>query len=317
MPTTDQKSDSKPVSALPGQEFSCWSAGATTSGLPSAAVGDPVGEPVPAADPVQPDEGQRRQRGDDHEELQHLVVDGGAEPAEGDVGQHDRRGDDQREPQRPAEQRVDDRAEQVEVDAGDEQLGHGERDRVDQVRAGAEPAAHELRHRADLRAVVEGHHHDAEEEHRRDRADPEVVHGRDADLRAVRRHAHDLDGAEVGRDEGQPGHPGRQRPAGQEEVDRVRDLAAGQQPDAEDDREVEEDDQVVDRSGVDDGVGHDGDVGDAGADMRTPFLQLRRPRGHRTRCPRRRGANLRLTPSGDPSARDVTLTSSDITFLLT
>ena len=44
-------------------------------------------------------------------------------------------GDDQRHPQRPAEQRVHDRAEQVEVDAGDEQLGDGERDRVDQVGA--------------------------------------------------------------------------------------------------------------------------------------------------------------------------------------
>ncbi len=289
MPTTDQKSDSKPVSALPGQEFSCWSAGDDV-GVAVRGLGDPVGQPVPAADPVQPDEGQRRQRRHDHEELQHLVVDRRAQPAEGDVGQHDRRGHDQREPQGPAEQRVDDRAEQVEVDAGDEQLGHGEGDRVDQVRAGAEPAAHELRHRADLRAVVEGHHHDAEEEHRRDRADPEVVHGRQADLRAVRRHAHDLDGAEVGRDERQPGHPRGQRPAGQEEVERVRDLAPGQQADAEDDREVEEDDQVVDRGSVDDRVGHDGDVRH-GCGHANALSAAVRPRGHRRGALRFGGAN--------------------------
>ena len=132
MPTTDQKSESKPVRALPGQEFSCSAAGGPAA-LSAAACGDLVVEPVPAADPVQPEQGERQQRRDDHEELQHLVVDRRAQPAEGDVGEHDRRGHDQRDPQRPAQQRVDDRAEQVEVDAGDQQLRHRERDRVDQV----------------------------------------------------------------------------------------------------------------------------------------------------------------------------------------
>ena len=38
MPTTDQKSDVKPVRALPAQEFSCWSAGAMVSGCLDAAL---------------------------------------------------------------------------------------------------------------------------------------------------------------------------------------------------------------------------------------------------------------------------------------
>ena len=273
MPTTDQKSESKPDSALPGQELSC-SAALTPPDLSSSAAAV-ILSVSPSQPPTRcrPEQGERQQCRDDHEELQHLVVDRGAQAAEGDVGEHDRRGDQERDPQRPAQQRLDDRAEQVEVHAGDEQLRDRERDGVDQVGAGAEPAAHELRHRADLRAVVERHHHDAEEEHRRDGADPEVVHGREAELGAVGRHAHDLDRAEVGRDERQTGHPGRQRAAGQEEVDRVGDLAAGQHPDAEDEGEVEEDDQVVDGSGVDESVGHDGhrELVPAGPQQQTSF----------------------------------------------
>lgn len=127
----------------------------------------------------------------------------------------------------------------------------GEGDGVDEVGPGAEAPEHELRDRPHLRAVVEGHHDDAEEEHRRDGSHPEVVDRRQAVLRAVGRHAHDLDGAEVGRDERQTRHPRRQRPAGQEEVDRVGDGASGGEPDAHDEREVQRDDEVVDDVGVD------------------------------------------------------------------
>ena len=93
---------------------------------------------------------------------------------------------------------MDDRPEQVEVDTGNEQLGECKRDRVDQVRSRPESFEHELRHRAHPRAVVEGHHDDAEEDHCRDGSDPEVVHGRDADLGSICRHTHDLHGTEVG-----------------------------------------------------------------------------------------------------------------------
>ena len=145
-----------------------------------------------------------------------------------------------------AEDDLDDARQQVEVDAGDEQLGHGEAEGVDQVGLGAEPAAHELRHRTDLGAVVERHHHDAQEQHRRDGADPEVVDRRDAVVGAVGGHADDLDGAQVGRDERQSGHPGGECPSGQEEVQAARDGPAGHDPDAEDEDEVERDQQVVD-----------------------------------------------------------------------
>ena len=126
----------------------------------------------------------------------------------------------------------------------------GEADRVDEVGARPEPLAHELRHRAHLGAVVERHHHDAEEQHRRDGADPVVVHRRDAELGTVGRHAHDLDGTEVGRDEGQAGHPGGQRATRQEEVEAARDRAPGHQADADDEDEVDRHQDVVDPVGV-------------------------------------------------------------------
>ena len=62
----------------------------------------------------------------------------------------------------------------------------------------------------------------------------------------VGRHADDLDRAQVRRDERQAGHPGRQRPAGQEEVEAVGDPPAGGEPDAQDDGEVGGDERVVD-----------------------------------------------------------------------
>ncbi len=226
--------------------------------LAAAGVGDPVDQPADAAHAVQADERQRQQRGHDDEELQDLVVDGRRQPAEGDVAEHHGRGHDERQPQRPAQQRLDDGGQQVEVDAGDEDLGGGEAQRVDQVGAGAEPAAHELRDAADLRPVVEGHHHHAQEQHGRDRADPEVVHGAHAELRAVGRHADDLDRAQVGRDERQAGHPRGQRPAGQEEVQAVGHPPARGGADQQHDGEVGGHQQVVDERRVQSQIVHSG-----------------------------------------------------------
>ena len=173
-------------------------------------LGDLTSEPAPTAGTVQADQGQRQQRRHDHEELQHLVVDGCRQTANRDVGEHDDGRDDQRDDQWPPQQPVDDLAQQEQVDTGDQQLRQREAQRVDQVSRGAVTLEHELGHRADLRAVVERHHHDAQEEHRRDGADPEVVEGRHPVLGAVGRHAHDLDSTQVGRDERDTGDPSGQ-----------------------------------------------------------------------------------------------------------
>ena len=56
----------------------------------------------------------------------------------------------QRDVEVPAQQHVDDLGEQEQVDARDQQLRDREAERVDEVGAGAEPLAHELRDRAHL-----------------------------------------------------------------------------------------------------------------------------------------------------------------------
>jgi hypothetical protein len=223
------------LGAAPGREGS----------RPQRRVGDLRLQAAPAADGVQPDDHQRDQAGDDHEELQDLVVDGAGQAAEGDVGQHEGRRDHDRQPDRPADQRVDDQGQRVEVDPGGQHGGERERQSVEQVGRRVEPPAQELRDAAHPRAVVERHHHDAEEDHGRHRADPVKVHGGQAVLRAVGRHAQDLDRAQVGGDERETGHPRGQRPARQQEVLTGGNRPAGQYPDRHDQREVDPKDRPV------------------------------------------------------------------------
>ena len=163
--------------------------------------------------------------------------------------EHEEARDDDRHPLRPAEQRLDDDRERVEVHARDQDRGEREEDRAEQVRRLVEAQQQELGDGADLRAVVEGHHHQAQEDHGGDGADPVPVHGVDAVLRAVGGHAEDLGGAQVGGDERQTGHPGGQRTPGEEEVEAGLHRAAGGEADAEDDDEVDRQDRVVEPVG--------------------------------------------------------------------
>ena len=110
-----------------------------------------------------------------------------------------------------------------------------------------EAQAQVLGDRADLGAVVERHHQDAEEDHRRDGADPVVVHGGDAVLGAVGGLSQDLERAQVGGDEREAGDPRRQRATRQEEVEVGLDGQARDEPDPQDDHEVDREDHIVDR----------------------------------------------------------------------
>jgi len=117
---------------------------------------------------------------------------------------------------------------------------------VEEVRRVAETQAQVLRHRADARAVVEGHHHDAEEHHRRYGADPVEVNRCDAVLGAVGGLADDLQRAEVGGDEGKAGDPGGQRASGEEVVEAGLDVALGRESDPQDHDEIGDQDRPVD-----------------------------------------------------------------------
>ena len=221
------------VIEVPGQDESC-------SG-PARAGGDLLHQTGVAADPRQPGDGDRDEQRQDDEELQHLVVDRRGQPAEERVAQHHQRGHRDRDRLRPAEQRLEHQAERVQVDPRDQQRGQREHHGLHPLGGPVEPDRQELGDAAGLAAVVERHHHDAQEHHRGDGADPVVVRGRDAVLGPVGRHPDELDGSEVRRDERQPRHPGRQRPAGEQEVEAGGDGAAGHEPDTEYENEVERD----------------------------------------------------------------------------
>ena len=105
------------------------------------------------------------------------------------------------------------------IEMPDENTRHRrERDRVEAARLLVEPQLEVLGHRARPRAVVERHHEDADEDHRRDRADPVEVAGRDAVLGARGGHADHFLRAEVGREEREAGDPRGNRAAREEEV---------------------------------------------------------------------------------------------------
>ena len=211
---------------------------------------DPVLEPGPAAHRVQRHQRERYQRGADHEELEHLVVDRRGQAAERDVDEHDRRGGQDRAADRPTEQQVDDQGQREQVDAADQHGGDGERQRVEDVRGIAETEPQILGHRADLGPVVEGHQYQPQEDHRGHRADPVVVHGRDAVLGAVGGLAEDLERTQVRRDERQARDPRRHRTPREEEVEIGLDRQPGDEPDTEHHREVDRDDHVVDCAGM-------------------------------------------------------------------
>ena len=113
-----------------------------------------------------------------------------------------------------------------------------------------EPQPQVLGHRARARAVVERHHEDAEEHHRRDRADPVEVAGRDAVLRARRRHADDFLRAEVRRDERQAADPRRASPGPPERsAVLVVVLRLQREADPQHEAEVDEHQQPVEATG--------------------------------------------------------------------
>ncbi len=239
------------VSQLAPSGLAIADAGAAPRGEEGVAVarGERVAQTVPAADALQAEEGQGYERGEDDEELEDLVVDRRGEPADRDVREDEEPGDDDRDPLRPAQQRLHHDRQGVEVDAGDQDRGEGEEDRAQQVCGFVEPLEQELGDRPDLGAVVERHHHQAQEDHRRDGADPVPVHDGDAVLRAGGGHAEDLGGAQVGGDEGQAGDPGGQRAAGEEEVETGLDARPRGEADAQDDGEVDRQDCVVESVG--------------------------------------------------------------------
>ena len=118
MPNTDRNGLAISVIEVPGQDESC-------SG-PARTGGDLLHQPGVAADPREPGDGHRDEQRQDHEELQHLVVDRRRQAAEEGVAENHQRGHRDRDRLRPAEQRLEHQAERVQVDPRDQQRGQRE-----------------------------------------------------------------------------------------------------------------------------------------------------------------------------------------------
>ncbi len=147
------------------------------------------GEAAPSSDVLESEEHQGEEAQDDQEELEDLVVDRRGQPAEEDVDQDDDGGDHDAEVEVPAEHQLEELREGIHRDPRRQDRHRGERDRVEAPGLLVESEPEILRHRARSRAVVERHHEDADEHHRRDRAHPVEVARHHAVLGARGRHA--------------------------------------------------------------------------------------------------------------------------------
>ena len=103
-------------------------------------------------------------------------------------------------------------------------------------------------HRVRLADVVEGHHHDAQEEHGGDGADPIPVRGQDAVLIRRSGPAHQLQRAEVGRNEAQARDPRGHLAAGHEELFAGVGLALQVEADPDHHHEVDRDNGDIEQA---------------------------------------------------------------------
>jgi len=209
----------------------------------------------PAADVLQRQEHQRREAEDDHEELQHLVVNGGGEPAEKDIDQHDEGGGPDAGPVVPMDQSLEQPGQRVQGNARGKDRHHREGDGVEAARLFVEAQLEILRHGAGLRAVVEGHHEDGEEDHRGDGSDPVKMAGHDAVLGAGGGHADHLLRAEIGGEKSEACDPRRDRAPRKEEIRAALHVALQGGADADDENEVDGEQGVIDAAELN-GDGH-------------------------------------------------------------
>ena len=124
-------------------------------------------------------------------------------------------------------------------DAGGENGHDREGERVKGARLFVEAQLEIFRHRAGFRAVIEGHHEDADEHHRRDRAHPIKMAGHDPIFRARSGHADDFLRPEISGDESQTSNPGGDGAAREKEIAARFDIAPQRPPDAQHESEID------------------------------------------------------------------------------
>jgi hypothetical protein len=98
-----------------------------------------------------------------------------------------------------------------------------------------------------LRDVIERHHHDTEEEHGGDGADPVPVHRKNAVLICGPRPSHQLERSQICGDKAEAGDPGRHLPPGEEELLAGVGRSLSVEPDEDHQDEVEQQDENIGR----------------------------------------------------------------------
>ena len=205
--------------------------------------GDAGDHPVPSSRFNQAEDRDQQRSQPDEDKLQDFVENRRTEPAQGHVDSHRNRGDPDTEVDVPAEQHLHHNGHGVHIDAG-HQNGHN-RERDGAQCTGRLPVAklQVTRYRVGLRNVVEGHHDQSQEQYGGNGPDPVKVCGQNPVLIGGCRPAHQLQRAEVCRQEAQTRNPGGHLPPGQEEVFSRLGIPLEVKPHREDRDEVGYDDQ--------------------------------------------------------------------------
>ena len=164
------------------------------------------------------EDGHQQRAAPDQHKLQHLIEDGRAQPAQAHVERHRNRRNEDAEGDVPAQHNLHHHGHGEHVHAahqdhlgGEGEGGHAaSRSAVAQVEIAGD--------RVRLAHVVEGHHHQAEEEHGGNGADPVPVRGQDAVLVGRAGPAHQFQRAQVGGNKAQARDPGGHFAPGHEEL---------------------------------------------------------------------------------------------------
>src|SRR5208337_3352634 len=172
----------------------------------------------PAARLDQAEDRDQQGAGPDQDELQNFVKDGGAQTAERDVDRHGERRNPDADVDIPSQNDLQYQGHRVHVDAA-HQHGHERKTDGGERAAGFSKAQLQVAgNRMRFGNVIERHHHQREEQHRRDGTDPIPVRGQNAVLIGRAGPAHQFERTQIGGEETQTRDPRGHLPPGHEKV---------------------------------------------------------------------------------------------------
>ena len=200
----------------------------------------------PAAGFVQSENRNQQRSRPDQKELQDFVENGRAQAAQRYVNRNRQRRDPDAEIDVPSQHDLHDLGHGKHIDAAHEHGHEGERNGRQRAAGLAETQLQISRHRVGFGDVVERHHHQRQEQHRRNGADPIPVRRQNAVLVGRSGPAHQFECAEIGGEKAEAGNPGGHLAAGHEEVFAGVGAALQVQADGQNQGEIESDDCAID-----------------------------------------------------------------------